>query len=139
LDEDGPTEILAETFRTIEVTGAFDCFVSAARGSSRFLSAVLDSLDDPTPVARVLSESNDFKLARASGLNLDGPRRGPTRDLTRRELEVAHLIARGYTNRMIAEKLYISDSTVKVHVRHILSKLGARSRTELAARIAAVG
>jgi DNA-binding NarL/FixJ family response regulator len=37
---------------------------------------------------------------------------------------------------MIAAELYISTATVKVHVRHIIDKLGARSRTEVAARMA---
>jgi DNA-binding NarL/FixJ family response regulator len=128
--------VAADAFRQVEATGALDSFITAARGSSRFLTAILEGLDDRRSVIRALSESNDFRLARDSGLILDGPRRGPTRDLTQRELEVAHLVARGYTNRMIAQDLFISDSTVKVHVRHIFDKLGARSRAELAARIA---
>ena len=129
-------EASANAFRTIEATGAFDCFVSAARASPDFLKCVLEALDEPVLVARVLNESNDFRLARSCGLVQDGRRRGPTRDLTSRELEVAQLVKRGYTNRMIGDTLYISDSTVKVHVRHILDKLGARSRAEVAARIA---
>jgi len=129
-------EVSANAFRTIEQTGALDCFVSAARASPDFLTCVLESLDDPVLITRVLNESNDFRLARACGLIQDGRRRGPTRDLTSRELEVAQLVKRGYTNRMIGDTLYISDSTVKVHVRHILDKLGARSRAELAALIA---
>lgn len=40
------------------------------------------------------------------------------------------LIAQGLTNREIARTLWISESTVKVHVRHVLAKMGARSRTE---------
>jgi LuxR family maltose regulon positive regulatory protein len=128
--------VAADAFRQVEATGALDSFISAARGSPRFLAAVLEALDDTTPVVRALSESNDFRLARDSGLILEGSRRGPARELTQRELEVARLVARGYTNRMIGQALFISDSTVKVHVRHILGKLGARSRAELAARIA---
>jgi two-component system, NarL family, nitrate/nitrite response regulator NarL len=53
-------------------------------------------------------------------------------------VDVARLVARGYSNRAIAEQLFISESTAKVHVRHILEKLGARSRTELAGRISTV-
>jgi LuxR family transcriptional regulator, maltose regulon positive regulatory protein len=135
-DRPRAAEASAEAFRTVETTGAFDCFVSAARASPQFIASVLESLDNPILVARVLNDSNDFRLARSCGLIQDGRRRGPTRQLTSRELEVAQLVKRGYTNRMIAEKLYISDSTVKVHVRHILDKLGARSRAELAARVA---
>ena len=52
--------------------------------------------------------------------------------LSRRELEVAALIARGHTNRQIAEQLVISEWTVDSHVRHILTKLGFRSRAQVA-------
>lgn len=128
----------ADAFHLVESTGALDSFITAARGSTRFLNGVLEALDDPTPVAQALSEANDFRLGHAAGLTLVGSRRGPMRDLTKRELEVAHLIARGYTNRRIAQALYISDATVKVHVRHILDKLGARSRAEVASRISSV-
>lgn len=56
--------------------------------------------------------------------------------LTRREHEIAHLIAHGLTNREIAERLVISGKTVEHHVSRILIKLGLRSRTEMAAFIA---
>jgi non-specific serine/threonine protein kinase len=53
--------------------------------------------------------------------------------LTRRETEVAELAARGLTNRDIAAQLYLSVRTVEAHVDHILTKLGFRTRTQLAA------
>lgn len=53
--------------------------------------------------------------------------------LTRRELEVARLVAQGYTDRQIAEDLFLSVGTVGVHVHHILRKLELRSRFEVAA------
>ena len=53
--------------------------------------------------------------------------------LTRRETEVAALAARGLTNRDIAAQLFLSVRTVEVHVDHILTKLGFRTRTQLAA------
>jgi DNA-binding CsgD family transcriptional regulator len=53
--------------------------------------------------------------------------------LTQREREVATLLALGKSNREIATTLVISDSTAKVHVKHVLSKLGLRSRSQVAA------
>lgn len=50
--------------------------------------------------------------------------------LTERELEVLRLISGGNRNRDIAEKLFISEETVKVHVKHIMEKLGASDRTQ---------
>jgi DNA-binding NarL/FixJ family response regulator len=64
----------------------------------------------------------------------DAPRTGgqQRRVLTRREQEVAALIASGRTNREIAETLVITLSTAERHVANILSKLALRSRTEVA-------
>jgi DNA-binding NarL/FixJ family response regulator len=53
--------------------------------------------------------------------------------LTPREAEVLALVARGYTNREIAEALVISVKTASVHVSHILRKLDAPNRREAAA------
>jgi DNA-binding NarL/FixJ family response regulator len=73
-------------------------------------------------------------------LRLAGP--GSARDtleLTRRELEVLQHLALGLPNREIAERLFISERTAKFHVNAILSKLGARSRTEAVVRAARAG
>ncbi|MDR5694407.1 MAG: response regulator transcription factor [Armatimonadota bacterium] len=51
--------------------------------------------------------------------------------LTQREREILKLIAEGYTNQEIAQKLYISVKTVQTHRAHILEKLGLHDRTEL--------
>jgi DNA-binding NarL/FixJ family response regulator len=51
-------------------------------------------------------------------------------DLTERELEVFRLIARGLSNAEIGRELYISDTTVKTHITHILQKLDLRDRVQ---------
>jgi DNA-binding CsgD family transcriptional regulator len=50
--------------------------------------------------------------------------------ITRRELEILELIARGMSNREIAEKLYVSENTVKTHSSRVFDKLGAKRRTQ---------
>jgi NarL family two-component system response regulator LiaR len=50
--------------------------------------------------------------------------------ITRRELEILELIARGLSNREIAEKLFVSENTVKTHSSRVFDKLGARRRTQ---------
>lgn len=59
--------------------------------------------------------------------------------LTPRELEILRLVAQGQTNRQISRKLVVSPATVKVHVEHILSKLGASDRTQAAVRASEAG
>ena len=59
--------------------------------------------------------------------------------LTQRELEVAQLLARGLTNKEIAQRLGITDHTVKFHLNGILRKLGVSSRTEAVVRAARLG
>ena len=53
--------------------------------------------------------------------------------VSRREQEVLALVAKGRTNKEIAEELYVSPNTVKTHVASLLNKLQARSRVRLAA------
>ena len=60
-------------------------------------------------------------------------------DLTPRETEVLQLLADGLTNKAIAQRLGISDHTVKFHVNAILGKLGAQSRTEAVVRATQLG
>jgi len=54
-------------------------------------------------------------------------------DLTAREIDVLRLLGAGNRNRDIAERLFIAEETVKVHVKHIMDKLGAKDRTQATA------
>jgi ATP/maltotriose-dependent transcriptional regulator MalT len=60
-------------------------------------------------------------------------------ELSPRESEVLDLVARGFSNRRIAADLFISEATVKVHIRHIFEKLGVNTRTEAALLVATHG
>jgi predicted ATPase/DNA-binding CsgD family transcriptional regulator len=81
-----------------------------------------------------------IKQVRAATSETDAPARLPRdatatglpRTLTRREREVAALVAQGRSNRQIGEALVITEGTARVHVEHMLAKLGFHSRAQLA-------
>jgi ATP/maltotriose-dependent transcriptional regulator MalT len=76
--------------------------------------------------------------ARLAG-QLDGGRPAePWHPLSAREFEVARLVAAGQTNPQIAAQLYLATKTVSAHVSHILTKLGAARRSEIAAWCATI-
>ncbi len=52
--------------------------------------------------------------------------------LSRREMQIAHAVAKGESNKKIAQRLGISDQTVKVHMKRILKRMGMKNRVELA-------
>jgi LuxR family maltose regulon positive regulatory protein len=83
-----------------------------------------DAADDPG------NESGELALGSA-----DSPGAPPALEepLTRKEVRVLQLLAEGYSNSAMAEKLFVSDSTVRTHLRNINMKLGARSRTQAVA------
>jgi NarL family two-component system response regulator LiaR len=59
--------------------------------------------------------------------------------ITRRELEILELVARGLSNREIGETLFVSENTVKTHCSRAFDKLGARRRTEAVQRSKELG
>jgi ATP/maltotriose-dependent transcriptional regulator MalT len=58
------------------------------------------------------------------------PTEGLAEPLTAKEVRVLQLLAEGYSNSAMAEKLFLSDSTVRTHLRNINTKLNSRSRTQ---------
>ncbi len=63
----------------------------------------------------------------------------PIRNLTRREREVLQLLARGYSNKLIAEHLHVSTNTVKRHLKSIFAKLEVNNRAAATAMAVAAG
>lgn len=105
--------VLSYILKDVSITGLIDVIHKAAQG---------ESVLHPRVASRVVQE---LRGARQEVPDL-------FTELTERELEVLRLIADGFPNAAIAEKLVISEKTVKVHVSNILSKLHILDRTQAA-------
>lgn len=112
-------------------------------GTARQRQAMREQLESSPP--DVVAEFNSIAEARAAGVAADAlllPPRAEAIDddeplperLTPREIEVLELVAEGWPNRAIAERLGISDQTVKFHLASISGKLGAANRTDAVRR-----
>jgi DNA-binding NarL/FixJ family response regulator len=118
--------------------------VSADRVASiDHVAALLIGADDylvkPIELEDVLLVRVRRLLARPAATSGSPVEDGVSHGLTRREREVLVLLAEGYTQTTIAERLVISPSTVGTHVQRILGKLGAHSRGQAVARAYRVG
>jgi LuxR family maltose regulon positive regulatory protein len=113
--------------------GVWDPVVCALRSSPGLADAFANEEAIRPALEFLYQRSRDHGLARRAGFRTRSPR-SPHDLLSPREREVLGLIARGLRNHEISNALFIADSTTKVHVRHILEKLGVRTRAEAVAR-----
>jgi len=88
-----------------------------------------DAIVDPAVTRRLLDRFS-HRLA-AAGHGMDKTGNGRLANLTVRETEVLILVARALSNAEIAAELVVTETTVKTHVHHLLTKLGARDRVQL--------
>src|SRR5881275_2806424 len=101
---------------------------------------VMDAAERKEILSRYMDHSRRFDLAAARRSNGSAeiiPFQAPLKELeqepTAREIEVLQLISEGLVNRDIGKMLFLSEETVKSHVRHLLAKLHARSRAHAVA------
>jgi ATP/maltotriose-dependent transcriptional regulator MalT len=124
-------------FVRAQESGNIDAFVSAYRAHPRFLELLAGDCGVIDDLKLILYLARDHSLADSIGIRIQAPPRvaGPA-NLSKREAEVLDLVCQGLMNKEIARTLFITEATVKVHVRKICQKLGVRSRTEAAMRAA---
>lgn len=93
-----------------------------------------ESILEPSVAAKVIAE-----FTRVSSMLPSTQMEQLTESLSERELEILGMIARGASNKEIANQLFITEGTVKNHVTHILGKLGVRDRTQAALKARELG
>jgi DNA-binding NarL/FixJ family response regulator len=115
--------------------GAVDYIVTSYRASPELLAALLRDPSTAERAGYIVRRAADDELAASIGVDASTAF-DPVATLTAREREVYDLVCEGMPNPEIAKRLFISNETVKVHVRHVYDKIGIRSRTALALQAA---
>jgi LuxR family maltose regulon positive regulatory protein len=115
----------------------YDAFVAAYRAHPALLMQSAAYSEFRELLNEVICMAGDFEWASSLGIDLSiatATAAYPllSHQLSPREFEVLGLVAHGLSNNEVARRLYISEATVKVHLRHIFEKLGVRSRTQAA-------
>ncbi len=115
-------------------------FAELKRLQSTADTHTVDAAERKKILSRYIDHSRRFDEAAARRTNVSAeiiPFSAPLRELeqepTNREIEVLQLISEGLVNRDIGKRLFLSEETVKSHVRHLLAKLQARSRAHAVA------
>ena len=127
--EGNTDDLVCDVFQDVTHSTNADALVTAYRGYPRLLLEISRATGNHGRLASIVSAASDLKLAGAKLPELISPSLSEHSVLTTREKDVLALVSQGLRNREIAQQLFISEVTVKTHVRNILKKLGARSRT----------
>lgn len=129
--EAGMLNSVEELIDTAFDAGAVDLVVTAYRGNADLLAALLSSAAARERATYIVARASDESLVDAIGRGSVSTA-DPVTTLSPREREVYELVCEGLSNREIAARFFISEVTVKSHVRRVFDKLGIRSRTALA-------
>jgi LuxR family transcriptional regulator, maltose regulon positive regulatory protein len=121
------------TWVAATATGHVDTLVCAYRAFPKLMEDLM-TVADSARLVGIMIRANDSHIAQHAGLAVPRQRRVVKPHLTAREEEVMDLVASGLTNREVADALFIEESTVKVHLRHIYEKFGVRGRSEAVPR-----
>ncbi len=144
LDCDGSVTGVADFVRRIRsvLPQVRICLLSAQLSASAMMSAISAGVDgyvikDITPAElaaciQKIAHDGFYADPRLAGVLLRERAKGDSACLSRREMDVAKLVAEGLSNKQIAARLLVSDKTVKNHIANIFSKLRVSARTQIA-------
>jgi DNA-binding NarL/FixJ family response regulator len=127
-------EYIFDALRTGAVGYLLKDVASARLVEAIRIAARGESILEPSVATKVIAE-----FSRVSSMVPSVQMEQLVEPLSERELEILELIARGASNREIADQLFIAEGTVKNHVTHILGKLGVRDRTQAALKAKELG
>jgi LuxR family transcriptional regulator, maltose regulon positive regulatory protein len=122
-------EHMHATWVAVTATGHVDTLVCAYRAFPGLIEGLM-SFADLDRLSGIMIRANDAYIAQHAGLPVPRQRNVVKTHLTAREVEVMDLVASGLTNREVADALFIEETTVKAHLRHIYEKFGVRRRSE---------
>ena len=132
-------QVLERALTLAETEGYLRVFVNEGQPMARLLYEALSREITPNYIQRVLTAFPLNELEQKKSLKTHSQAAGLLEPLSKREIEVLHLIAEGRTNQEIATTLVLSVNTVKVHTRNIYGKLGAHHRADAVAKARALG
>jgi len=115
-------------------TGNLHGAIYAIRSYPPLLSALAQADGGVALLQLAVRRSGDHALAASAGVSLPPKPRRLALQLSRREEEIIALVAEGLRNRDIAERLFVSEKTVKAHLQHIYEKLDVHNRVEAVRR-----
>lgn len=130
---DRPKVVVLTTIRRDEaVLAALRAGAAAFLTKDALPEVVLTTIRDVHEGRPAPTETEALDLLRADGTLVETPRADEVLDvLTAREREVFLLVAKGLSNQEIASSVFLSEATVKTHVRAVLTKLGLRNRIQV--------
>jgi ATP/maltotriose-dependent transcriptional regulator MalT len=134
---DGREDDVGELAAIALETDVWDPVLCVLRSNPALANAFAKNEKVKVRLERLYAESRDHALARRSRLRIPATSKRLA-TLSPREHEILGLMAEGFKTADIASSLFISQSTVKVHVRHIFEKLGVRTRAEAVNRLNAL-
>ena len=132
-------QFLERALTLAETEGYLRIFVNEGQPMARLLYEALARKITPNYVQRVLTAFPLNELEPQKSLKTQSQVAGLLEPLSKREIEVLHLIADGRTNQEIATTLFLSVNTVKVHTRNIYGKLSAHHRADAVAKARVLG